>query len=90
MQGGGSGGVLGGVAGGGCTGQGGDTGPVYFNNNSQTHGLSSRTLNETLGLRLSDKTHMLKRGSAWVVGGGLGGVKKTIDPHFASLQGSGN
>lgn len=57
---------------GGCTGRGGDTGPVYFNNNSQTHGLSSRTLNETLGLRCSDKTHMLKRGSAWVVGGGLG------------------
>lgn len=44
--------------------RGGNTGPVYFNNNSQTQGLSSQTLNETLGLWWSDKTQMLKRGSA--------------------------
>lgn len=29
---------------------GGDAGPVYFNNNSQTQGRSSPSLNETLGL----------------------------------------
>lgn len=34
----------------GRVGWGGSTGPVYFNNNSQTHGLSTETLNETLGL----------------------------------------
>lgn len=45
-------------------GLGGSTGPVYFNNNSQTQGLSSQNLNETLGLRWSDKTQMLKRGTA--------------------------
>lgn len=42
--------------------QGGRTGPVYFNNNSQTQGLSSQTLNETLGLWWSDNAQMLKRG----------------------------
>lgn len=85
FQAGGSGGLLG------CWGgQGGDTGPVYFNNNSQTHGLSSRTLNETLGLRWNDKTHMLKRGFAWVVGGGLGGgLKKPLTPTSLHYRGEG-
>lgn len=46
-------------------GRGGSAGPVYFNNNSQTQGLSSWTLNETLGLRWSDKTQMLKKEDCW-------------------------
>lgn len=41
--------------------RGGNASPVYFNNNSQTHGLSGETLNETLGPRWRDKTQMLKR-----------------------------
>lgn len=45
-----------------ASGGGGNAGLVYFNNNTQTHGHSGETLNETLGLRLRDKTQMLKRG----------------------------